>query len=1000
MSSLKQSGDDDTETGPVSLVDDEAAMLPEPGSPWYTNFWNNIVDIWGAIERTMDATYSQFIFDENDVFDENDTTKIDDEEVDEIIKDYEKLVVSRFKDYDNGKDCIIGMEVISTASSKSASKSDSQEASQLAFSEMTDGTQLSQSFIDSPPSPPPVPLDTSKGLNTGETTASSTMSEISDNTSPEKASPKKASRSVLDVNSGENSPLLPIIEDDMRDSDTESAASSNISDETAATSNTLHSGTSLVTIKSSSIKPIIDNIDTIIQAQDNQFKSEAKAKSEGESGSGSDVESEEGRKIEIKSVATSILSGLLNQRKMDVQKSFSSGDASKVYKLIANILCEQNVTIDVRDISSRGKGNEAQMIQVWGSRITDFAKSVEAKCYLCGGPIVTKQFGGQPEMEHKLPCAVFYAKFAFIYSCFVNELNEWTKYVANLKKDDTLLKNYYILMNSSDGPYDNIELARMYEMISADFLSSLSEDSKKLENLELFVNIILPAYLSEFAYSHHLCNQLKSNHDLTRKDNLDNYYKGLELILNMTEAKSNKKASTGILAPACITENISDAERDAINAGLHPAGTTGNLVIDLRKANVKAQMMSLDTYANAYAIDAKTTQKRMILHTIKETIKIMKIPTATGKVTKKVIKQMNLQARDVAQGMPPIIAEARNFLRDMEVINKPSGRLQQKARDKLRLYLDRTYQIIKNGINLPDSVPSQLKNTYVYPYLKMRIYDNTQDYYNILNGILNKLDTSIDTIKLDDLLPQDDIEKFAECKKFVNTDLGDKILIKYKEKIDVLKGIEKTRQEALKGASSFVPVTTTRALPAGAATLLQQIKNNNPGTMKDEKAVIPRATQEDLADFGQTFAAPATSTRLVTPTNASMKFSPIDVLGVDENVLGERRRGAFSPINVSGTRRSPSPLTLLPTGRVSPSLARQDAKTEQAKDARKAAVSISRQNSPADKMLDDDAKGGRRKQMRKTRKLKRRPRKTTKRVGQRKRTIKRKSRSRKNTRRR
>jgi len=212
-------------------------------------------------------------------------------------------------------------------------------------------------------------------------------------------------------------------------------------------------------------------------------------------------------KLAIQTVATSILSGLFRQEKKDVKKALSTGNAASVYKLIAKILYKQKVAIDVRNGATRGKGNEWQMKEIWGSNITNFAKSAGARCYLCGGQIVPfNEGGGRPEMEHKLPCAIFYARFAFIYSCFANELIAWRTYVVNLP-DSSLLMQYYKLMNSTDNKtFNQAQIDRMYKTISEDFLRSMDTSSLDESNLRLFTNFILPAYLSEFAYSHHLCN--------------------------------------------------------------------------------------------------------------------------------------------------------------------------------------------------------------------------------------------------------------------------------------------------------------------------------------------------------------------------------------------------------------------------------------------------------------------------------------------------------------
>ena len=513
---------------------------------------------------------------------------------------------------------------------------------------------------------------------------------------------------------------------------------------TVATKNTVNSGVSRGSVISKSVEQIIE-------------------------------EESEANKLEIQSVATSVLSNLIKTQKMNVGKLLTEGGASKVYMAIANILYQQNVAIDVRDGASRGKSNEGQMREVWGSVITDYAKSEHAQCYLCGGQIVPcegrsdkgAKLGGQPEMEHKLPCAVFYAKFAFIYSCFAAELVAWRTYVANI--DDDSLMDYYILMNSNDVGFDKTKLDAMYKSISTKFLGSLEKSTLDASNLDLFVKFVLPAYLSEFAYSHHLCNQLKSNHDLSDTTKLQNYYEGLVAILNMSGTDCIINAAYNdtvkLLKPACINGYICVGERDAIIAGLGLLNSKNSIFS--RRKNVQEQNVYLQAFATTYAENSQTTEKRMILHTIKETIKTMKVPILKdGNVTKKAARQMNAQARIIAQGLQPITNEVRYFFKTMETFDTTANsRLQQKANDKLRVQLDRTHQIFENAYSAINNITSQLKNAYVDPKIKTLIHQRATEYNNILSSILGRIERNISILKFS--LEEDDVQMISECKGVV-----------------------------------------------------------------------------------------------------------------------------------------------------------------------------------------------------------------------------------------
>jgi hypothetical protein len=104
---------------------------------------------------------------------------------------------------------------------------------------------------------------------------------------------------------------------------------------------------------------------------------------------------------------------------------------------------------------------------------------------------------------------------------------------------------------------------------------------------------------------------------------------------------------------------------------------------------------------------------------------------------------------------------------------------------------------------------------------------------------------------------------------------------------------------------------------------------------------------------------------------------------------------ADAPTDAAATSGRSTPSNI--TGRMTPTDMRSDAKLLHGKDARGEIVDAKRSGYMS---TGPGAKGGRKRQVRKTRKLKRRPRKTTKRGGRGKRSMKRKYKSRKNTKRR
>ena len=728
--------DDDTIVGPSSFISEDT-HLPPVGN----TFWSTMRGIWAAIEIKLNDM-NPFATDDNISDDNiNDYYIINDADTDfvEIKAAFKIKVDTETVKYDDVSR--LHADDVPEDADDVPEDADEDKVPEFVYAtpgrtprNNVDGSQSSQSSQYEPLTP------WSQGASQVEN------KELFD-VSAEKYEPPptpSTSKSLMESTASSDSP--PPSQYETTCDFAKSSAMQSICG-TVATKNTVNSGVSRGSVKSKSVEQIIEE------------------------------EESQANQPELQSVATTVLSGLVRAQKMNVGALLTEGGASKVYMAIANILYQQNVAIDVRDGASRGKSNEGQMREVWGSVITDYAKSEHAQCYLCGGQIVpckrgisaggAKQ-GGQPEMEHKLPCAVFYAKFAFIYSCFAAELVAWRTYVANLD-DNSLLMQYYIDMNSNDVDFDNIVLNENYKSISTKFLGSLEKSTLDASNLELFVNFVLPAYLSEFAYSHHLCNQLKSNHDLSDTTKLQNYYEGLVAILNMSGTECIINAAYNdtvkLLKPACINRDICVGERAAIIAGLGLLNSKNS--IDNRQQNVQKQNVYLQEFAEKYAKKSETTEKRMILHTIKETIKTMKVPILKdGKVTKKVARQMNAQARIIAQGLHPITNEVRYFLNSMETFDPTANpRLQQKANDKLRVQLDRTHQIFENAYSAINNITSQLKNAYVDPKIKTLIHQRATEYNNILSSILGRIERNIAILKFS--LEEDDVQMISECKGVV-----------------------------------------------------------------------------------------------------------------------------------------------------------------------------------------------------------------------------------------
>jgi hypothetical protein len=324
----------------------------------------------------------------------------------------------------------------------------------------------------------------------------------------------------------------------------------------------------------------------------------------------------------------------------------------------------------------------------------------------------------------------------------------------------------------------------------------------------------------------------------------------------------------------------------------------------------------------------------------------MKIPIASGKVTKKEIKQMNAQARIISQGLNSSsidVVGASNFLDQLNkdvITGDERDRSKDKAIDRINIYLDRIHIIFENAYHKPTNIESQLKNAYVSPKIKIQIYDNTKNYYDKLKAILDNVNDKILTMKMK--LADDDNEIISECENSVGS--LSNILTKYQEKKDEWP----MQNEPI--PMGRVPQSSATAGREKAKKKIALEKQKNANAMERADAERQLAIRE------------ANDKRIAE--------------GKRRN---EEKRQKAAKMRAEAKKQEEA--KRLELERLE--LERQQIEERDARDAR------------ADKRRKLLGGGAG-----KTRKLKRRPRKTIKRGGKRKRTIKRRPKSRKNTRRR
>ena len=195
---------------------------------------------------------------------------------------------------------------------------------------------------------------------------------------------------------------------------------------------------------------------------------------------------------------------------------------------------------DIRPCVTMKVGDAQQMIDMWGRDVTEYAKGMggrdeeTGRCYLCGLHIVP--FGSCPEMEHKYPATTAYTNMHHyrLLQVYKGQIREdktadsmytlWKRFVNNSDLND--LKTLYNNINH-DFPYNRDNVNSQYDSIFTNFWNTtmyagdanpygLSTD--EIGNVRLFFYNFIKAWLMEFAYSHHICNQAKSDLNIWSDD--------------------------------------------------------------------------------------------------------------------------------------------------------------------------------------------------------------------------------------------------------------------------------------------------------------------------------------------------------------------------------------------------------------------------------------------------------------------------------------------------
>jgi hypothetical protein len=682
----------------------------------------------------------------------------------------------------------------------------------------------------------------------------------------------------------------------------------------------------------------------------------------------------------LSNMDTTALSAALNGESVDIQSLLRGGKSTKACQIIAKIMFNEQFG-SARDIVSRGKANEQQMKEIWGDDITRIAKRNRSPCYLCTGKLVVP--GGQAEMEHRMRCGEFYGIFAYIYSLYPKELAEWRYYVNRVADDDFKqnLLYYYNAINMAT--INEAELNAMYNNIIQQF----KRDTGIIDTNGEYAKFtkLLRAYLHEFAYAHHVCNQIKCDHDLDNMKNVNNYYSVLDQYL----AGVTPRDYTLPWNHMKINTEYSQAEKREIKAGLD------NIDLNELKSRVVFQMELLKKFSRQVAEESGQTQKRMILRILKDALINMKDKKGSTDPSKRIIEQSKLLAKGDNFYNNDIV-DALEFNKDLKLPEeKRDNRLVILFSKRLPRFLERIEIILenyKNGQNTLDIISKCLKSPFVLDNIREKILDKLNIYIRALTEINNKIDTII--IKYKNLLSQEDQNDWNHWNK-IKTNLS-KDLINLnslanteKKKVGALFGVEMmemNKPEVKKetkspGAQKVGPrinqsfFSTGRAVPTGVATFQYQ------QTGEAQRQAAFRKAEEKEENRQDVFRKAEEQRQMAIRRANTEKLAKVKKQKEDERLAALKIR------RMEAKRLAAAEAIRLQAERVE---AERQKLIQQNKDRDERVQAYKRAK----------LNGGRRQKVRTMRKIKGRPRKATMRVGRRKRTMKRKYVFRKKTRRR